>query len=254
MNAFILSIGDELVLGQTIDTNSAWIAQHLSAVGCDIAGHMTVGDDQVVVEQAIRTASANADVLVISGGIGPTEDDLTRQAVAAVLREPLETSASWLTHIETYFRSRGREMPERNRVQALIPRNAEMIWNHAGTAAGIKAKLGDCTIFSMPGVPKEMKAMFTRDVLPPIAARAGGAVILQKTLHTFGLGESALAERLGDLMKRDRNPSVGTTVANGLVSLRVNARFCISRRSKDRIAENHCGLPPGARPADFWRR
>jgi len=116
-------------------------------------------------------------------------------------------------------------MPDRNRVQALIPRGAQMIWNHAGTAAGVATTIGRTRVFSTPGVPKEMKAMFEREVLPYIRQHVGGAVILQKTLHTFGLGESALAERIGDLMKRGCNPSVGTTVANGLVSLRVNARF-----------------------------
>lgn len=259
MNAFLLSIGDELVLGQTIDTNSAWMAQQLAAAGCDIAGHMTVGDEQTAVEHAIASAADLCDVLVISGGIGPTEDDLTRQALASVLGVPLESNADWLKHIEDYFMSRGRAMPERNRVQALIPQGAQMIWNHAGTAAGIRAEIkrkspgarrpsegGDgstrvvphatnTVIFSTPGVPKEMKAMFTRDVLPFVAERAGGAVILQKTLHTFGLGESALAERLGELMQRGNNPSVGTTVANGLVSLRVNARFATADEAKAQL-------------------
>ena len=252
MKAFILSVGDELVLGQTLDTNSAWISQQLAAVGCDIAGHATVGDVRADIEAAIRSACGVAECVIISGGIGPTEDDLTRQALAAVLGTEAEINADWLAHIEAYFASRGRVMPERNRVQALIPRGAEMIWNTAGTAAGISVTWNSSRIYSTPGVPKEMKAMFTRDVLPWVTERAGGAVILQSTLHTFGLGESALAEKLGDLMQRGRNPSVGTTVANGLVSLRVNARFPVTRRGRGRIEKNCRRLPPSTRAADFW--
>jgi nicotinamide-nucleotide amidase len=231
MRAIILSIGDELVLGQTVDTNSAWLSQQLAAVGCAVAAHLTVADDQRAIEQAIEESVGRCDVLLISGGIGPTEDDLTRQALAAVLREPLEPNEQWLAELHKFFEARGRKMPETNRIQGMIPRGATMIFNTAGTAAGIDATYvsGDqktiCRVFVVPGVPKEMKLMFTRDVLPHVKQRGGGAVILSRTLHTFGLGESAVAEKLGDLMKRDRTPSVGTTVTGGVVSLRVNARF-----------------------------
>jgi PncC family amidohydrolase len=301
MKSIILSIGDELVLGQTVDTNSAWLSKQLAAVGCDIAGHATVPDDQKLIEEAIRTAAGQCDVLLISGGIGPTEDDLTRQAMAAVMGVELEMNQVWLAKLTDLFKSRNREMPEINKIQAMIPRGAEMIDNTAGTAAGIRATLGipslhplnkslasgkaltpqsgikfdqlvseeymermfgkdyksykplrefteqdllerrrilefaelyrkwgsgtPMEVFVMPGVPKEMKTMFTRDVLPYIREKSGGAVILSRTLHTFGMGESAVAEKLGLLMKRDRSPSVGTTVANNIVSLRINARY-----------------------------
>lgn len=224
MNAFILSVGDELVLGQTVDTNSAWISQQLAAIGFPVVAHATVGDDQTDIERVIRTAADSCDVLIVSGGIGPTEDDLTRQALAAVLGTPLTTNQAWVDHMRAHFASRGRPMPERNLVQALIPDGAAGIRNTAGTAMGVRARVGRCEVFAVPGVPKEMKAMLARDVLPYCHEHGGGAVILQETLHTFGLGESAIGERLGELMQRGRNPSVGTTVANGLVSLRVNCR------------------------------
>lgn len=235
MRAIILSIGDELVLGQTVDTNSAWISQQLAGIGCGVVAHLTVGDDQPAIERAIRDSAGRCDVLLISGGIGPTEDDLTRQSLAAVLAAPLEPSALWMERLETFFKARGRPMPESNRIQAMIPRGATLIENTNGTAAGIRVTLPhagakrsdapDPEAFVMPGVPKEMKAMFTRDVLPHLAKATGGAAIVSRTLHTFGLGESWVAEKLGDLMTRGRNPSVGTTVANGIVSLRVNSRF-----------------------------
>src|SRR3954471_4340958 len=207
MKAIILSVGDELVLGQTVDTNSAWISQQLAAGGCAVAAHLTVPDDQPAIEQAILESVGRCDALIISGGIGPTEDDLTRKALADVMGAPLEMNETWLAELERFFTARGRKMSPSSRLQAGIPRGATMIFNHAGTAAGIDAvyRSGDqktiCRVFVMPGVPKEMKSMFTRDVLPHVTEASDGAVILQRTLHTYGMGESAIAERLGDLMR-----------------------------------------------------
>jgi nicotinamide-nucleotide amidase len=248
MRAIILSIGDELVLGQTVDTNSAWLSQQLAAVGCAVAAHLTVADDQRAIEQAMEESVGRCDVLIVSGGIGPTEDDLTRQALAAVMNVPLEPNETWLAELHKFFEARGRRMPEANRIQAMIPRGATMIFNDNGTAAGIDATYvsGDqktiCRVFVMPGVPKEMKAMFSRDVLPHVKQISGGAVILSRTLHTFGLGESAVAEKIGPQMMRDRNPSVGTTVTGGVVSLRINARFgsLAEAEQKRRETEDAC--------------
>jgi nicotinamide-nucleotide amidase len=273
MKAIILSIGDELVLGQTVDTNSAWLSQQLAAIGVSVLSHTTVADDQAAIERAIRAAAPQCDVLIISGGIGPTPDDLTRQALAGVLGQPLELNEHWLHFLQDFFKKRNREMPEMNKIQAMIPRGAKIILNSCGTAAGIQAELiypdyilresssprasdedmermcGSAEvslrkaaearrerflrekprhrmdIFVIPGVPSEMKAMFTRDILPSLQKESGGGVILSRTLHTFGLGESAIAEMLGALMDRKRNPTVGTTVANGIVSVRINSKF-----------------------------
>jgi nicotinamide-nucleotide amidase len=249
MKAILLSIGDELVLGQTLDTNGPWIAQQLAAVGCEVVGHVTVGDDQTAIEDAIGSASGHRDVpeiVVITGGLGPTEDDLTRQAIAESIGCELVLDETWLRRIEEYFRRLGRAMPERNRIQAMIPAGATMIPNDHGTAAGVHAVYRTpfvspvgmpavdpprdrvLHIFALPGVPKEMKPMFVDRVLPIIrefgGGGGGGGVILQTTLHTFGLGESAIAELLGEQMMRGRNPSVGTTVSNNIVSIRINAR------------------------------
>jgi len=266
MNAFILSIGEELILGQTVDTNSAYLARQLAAVGCDVSAHITVGDDQPAIQDAIRSSAPQCDCLIITGGIGPTADDLTRQALAAVLNVPLELNPAWLQKLHDFFAARNRPMPPLNQIQAMIPKGATMIHNSCGTAAGIHAQwsgfsvqgsgsnqlrsslnpeprtLNPCEIFVMPGVPNEMKAMFAADVLPHITARGGGAVILSRTLHTFGLGESAVAELLGPLMNRPRNPSVGTTVAAGIVSLRINARFDTKQQAQRELdaTEQQC--------------
>lgn len=269
MQAIILSVGDELVLGQTIDTNSAWLSQQLAEVGCEVIQHVTVADHQPAIEDAIRSAIGNADLLVISGGIGPTADDLTRQALASALDVELEMNPVWLIHLIDFFKSRGRDMPDINKVQAMIPRGARMLENPAGTAAGIAVTLPlfpsgpnppsvprasdeymermfgkvparsmsltetiekmtahrPLSIFVLPGVPKEMRVMFNLHVLMHVVNQGGRSFILSSTLHTFGVGESAIAEKLGNLMRRDRNPSVGTTVSGGVVSLRINSRF-----------------------------
>ena len=239
MNAIILSIGDELVLGQTVDTNSAWLSQRLAALGFAVIAHVTVADDQGAIETAIGRAGAACDVLLINGGLGPTADDLTRQAVAAAINQPLELNADWLIRLEGFFKRRGRTMPEMNRVQAMIPRGATMIENNAGTAPGIEAEIvaaeKKCRVFVMPGVPKEMKLMFDSFVGPKLAGHRDHGVILSRTLHTFGLGESMIAEKLGGLMDRDRNPSVGTTVSGGVVSLRINARFETAARAREEL-------------------
>src|SRR3954471_4035194 len=130
MQAIILSVGDELVLGQTVDTNSAWMSQQLAAEGCGVAAHMTVPDDQNAIEGAIRESAERCDFLIISGGIGPTEDDLTRQALAAVMDVPLELNEIWLKELEKFFTARGRPMPPINRIQAMIPHGAAMVFNH----------------------------------------------------------------------------------------------------------------------------
>jgi nicotinamide-nucleotide amidase len=249
MRAIILSIGDELALGQTVDTNSAWLAQQLAALGYKPAAHLTVPDDQAAITQAFEESVGRCDAVIVSGGLGPTDDDLTRQALSDFLNEPLELMPAALENVERFFKALRRDMPEKNRIQAMLPRGTRMIENTAGTAPGISYDYisGDqktvCQIFIMPGVPKEMKIMFDRSVRPKLAAGESGrvdpvsSIILSKTLHTFGLGESAIAERLGDLMRRDRNPSVGTTVSNGYVSLRINAYFLTRAQAEEQLAD-----------------
>ncbi|HMO27187.1 MAG TPA: competence/damage-inducible protein A, partial [Tepidisphaeraceae bacterium] len=157
----ILSVGDELVTGQTVDTNSAYLSRECGRIGARVIAHHTVGDDQRAIESAIRQLSTSADVLIVSGGIGPTDDDLTRQALAGVMGAPLELNDAWLARLIDFWRLRGRRMPEMNRIQAMIPRGAILIENTAGTAAGIRAMLDDrCDVFVVPGVPKEMQVMF----------------------------------------------------------------------------------------------
>jgi nicotinamide-nucleotide amidase len=225
------------VLGQTVDTNSAWLSHQLASVGCDILAHQTVSDDQAAIQRAIGELAPRCDYLIVTGGLGPTEDDLTRPALAGVLGVDCVLNELWLARLEEFFRQRKRPMAANNRAQALIPRGADMIDNTCGTAPGLHARLGPCDIYVMPGVPREMTTMFTRDILPHIAAKSNGAVILSRTLHTFGMGESTIGAMLGDLMTRGRNPSVGTTVSGDVVSIRINARFPTLSQAQEQLAD-----------------
>ncbi len=222
----LLSIGDELVLGQTVDTNTAWLAARLARLGIRTLEHRTIDDDLDAIAAAIRASAERCALLIITGGLGPTDDDLTRPALAKAMGVGLVIDPASLHALERFFKERGRPMPERNRVQAEHPQTSAMIPNTCGTAPGIDATLGRCRVFVTPGVPREMVAMYEKSIEPAIREAGGsGRTILTTKVNTFGSGESDIAERLGPLMARDRNPVVGTTVSDGIVSVRVRAEF-----------------------------
>ncbi len=220
----MLAIGDELILGQKTDTNSAWISDALTARGVRVVEHATVADDTPRLVAAIERLGAAADVLVTTGGLGPTADDLTRAALGEAMGEGLVEDPAALEEIQSWFRGRGREMPATNSVQALRPVSARSLANPNGTAPGLASVIGEgghaCDVFCLPGPPHEMRPMFESFVIPAIRAQAGYAVVT-RALHTFGLGESDVAARLGELMDRDRNPLVGTTASLGVVTCRI---------------------------------
>ena len=223
-NAVILSIGDELTLGQILDTNSAWLSARLVERGVLTVYHKTVPDDLPAIVVALREAAAAASLVVITGGLGPTPDDLTRQAMAAAAGVSLEIHQPSVLRLEEFFKNIGRIMPEQNRVQALCPAGAQMLENDRGTAPGIRMSLNHATLVVMPGVPHEMRAMYDRHIVPMLSEQQG-RVILTEAVRTFGLGESTVSEKLGALMDRGRNPQVGTTVSGGVVTVRIRSDF-----------------------------
>jgi len=224
MKAAIIAVGDELVLGQTVDTNSAWLSARLVAVGIMPTYHLTVADDLDAIAGAIVAASAKAGLVVVTGGLGPTKDDLTRDAIAKALDTGMELHVPSLERIEAFFRRVGRPMSDSNRLQAMCPVGAKMLDNDCGTAPGIEARFEPARVFALPGVPVEMESMFERHILPSLSGRPG-RVIRTGVLRTFGAGESTIGQMLGDLMKRDRNPVVGTTVSGGVVGVRIRSDF-----------------------------
>lgn len=224
MQAAILSIGSELVLGQVLETNGAWLCRQLARIGIPVVACVTVGDDLEQIRLAIAAASKSADVVLVTGGLGPTEDDLTRTALARALGTALELDQPSLERVREFFAHRGRAMPERNKIQAMFPKGAEPIVNTCGTAPGIRARLGRARLYLMPGVPREMRTMFERDVLTHLVSEAPAEVVVTEELHCFGLGESTIAQRLGELMQPGRTPAVGTGVSEGIITVRITDR------------------------------
>lgn len=230
--AAIIAIGDELTLGQLLDTNSRWLSERLVELGIEPIEHVTVPDDQAAIEVAMRRMAELADVVISTGGLGPTEDDLTRAALADVLGEEMVRDEAAAAAIRAWFAGRGRPMVERNLLQALRPASAECLGNASGTAPGLHARIaGKVDVFCLPGPPAEMKAMFEAQVMPRLHPPPG-RIVVTRALHCFGLGESEVAERLGALMERGRNPVVGTTVSMGVVTCRVRYEGVISAEER----------------------
>lgn len=229
MHAEIISIGDELTSGQRLDTNSQWLSQQLGELGIAVRFHTTVADDLESNVDVFRLAAGRAEIVVASGGLGPTADDLTREAIANMLGVNLELDQPSLDHIRSLFAHRQREMPERNVVQAMFPAGSRIIPNPHGTAPGIEAvappPLGrPSRIFALPGVPAEMKEMWRATVAPRLIEQgAGGQVIRHRRIKCFGVGESDLERMLPDLIRRGRVPSVGITVSEATITLRITA-------------------------------
>ncbi len=224
MRAAILSIGDELTLGQQLDTNSQWLAQRLAEQSIITIEHRTVADDRGALSASIKDLAGRCDLLILTGGLGPTEDDLTREALADVATpgRPLVTDEPALAHIVELFQKRHRVMPDMNRKQAQRPDTMRCLANPHGTAPGLAGAIGSCAVFALPGPPGEMQPMFIRQVLRSFRSTDQATqVVLTASVHEFGMGESVAAEKLGDRMARDRNPLIGTTVSGGIVSARI---------------------------------
>jgi nicotinamide-nucleotide amidase len=229
--AEIISIGDEMTSGQRLDTNSQWLAQQLGGLGIEPAWHTTVADDLERQTETFRIAASRCQLVIATGGLGPTADDLTREVLARLSGQPLVRDDASLRHIEALFRRYGRPMPASNTVQADFPRGARIIPNAEGTAPGIDLDLAlpgaavkRCRIFCLPGVPHEMQAMW-RDCVQPqlLADNPAPLQIVQRVVHCFGTGESQIESMLPGMIARDRQPRIGITASQAIISLRINA-------------------------------
>lgn len=222
----VLAVGTELLLGQIVNGNAATIGSRLAAAGLDHYRQVVVGDNRERLARAIGEAAQRCDVLIVTGGIGPTQDDLTREALADAAGVPLERSPVEEERLRSWWASRGRAMPSSNLRQAERPVGAEFIPNPKGTAPGLRMQVGECLTFALPGVPEEMVAMLDGEVLPHLTALRGGAgsAIVSRLLRTWGESESRLAEILGDLYESGRNPTLAFLASGGEIKLRLTAR------------------------------
>lgn len=239
-SAAILSVGDELTLGQKLDSNSPWLSRRLTDLGITILEHATVPDDLEAHVAALRRLASRCDLIVSTGGLGPTADDLTREALAIASGDRLVHDPEAERQIRAWFSARGRDLAAINLAQARRPSRGKTLENRHGTAPGLLAAIEadgrTCDVFCLPGPPREMTPMF-QDLVVPALRPPPNRVIETRVLHTIGLGESDLAQRLGSLMDRNRVPLVGTTASGGVVSVRIRFEGCGSREHARAVVE-----------------
>ena len=222
MRAEILSIGTELLLGHITDTNASWLAQQLAPLGIDLFYVSTVGDNLERLTATLAQARERSDLVVMTGGLGPTEDDLTREAIAAVLHETPIVDSQLETSLRAFFASRGITMPERNIKQAWTLPSVTILTNPIGTAPGWWAERDGKIMLAMPGVPHEMKRMWQNEIVPRLRLRAG-AILFTRILRVAGLGESSVEEKL-DTVLHSANPTVATYAKRDAVNVRITAK------------------------------
>ncbi len=222
MNAEIISVGTELLLGDILNSNSQFLSRELAAYGIDILYQSTVGDNKERLQQTLKTALSRCDMVILTGGLGPTEDDVTREVAAEVLGLPLELHEESLGRIQEYFASTGKEYTENNRKQALLPQGCTVLPNDRGTAPGCVVQKDGKHVILLPGPPYELTLMFTEYVAPYLSQCSGGT-IYSHIIGVFGIAESAIGERLQDLMANS-NPTVAPYAKEGEVIVRVTAK------------------------------
>jgi len=224
MNVTLISIGTELITGQIVDTNTTWLSAKLAEAGALVVRHITVADSLERTSIAIAEGLAQTDLVITTGGLGPTVDDLTRQAISEAVGQPLELREEALEHLRGFFRRWDRPMPDDNRLQAMFPKGCGVVPNHRGTAPGIHYQGPQSELFALPGVPSEMEEMFRDTVLPSVSRGTGEVCLLARQVLCYGLSEAKLGEVIADLMVESRNPSVGTTAKDAVIGVRLLAR------------------------------
>jgi len=223
LKAEIIAVGTELLLGQIANTNAQIISNALQEIGIDVYFHTCVGDNQERLQSVLETGLRRSDIIVLTGGLGPTKDDLTKETVAACLNLSLKLDKYSLDKIKSYFAKRGRPFTENNYKQALVPEGAIAIENKKGTAPGILLNKDGKIIIMLPGPPREMEPML-RDEVIPYLSKMNSSTIFSKVLKFYGIGESALEEKLEDLISKQTNPTIAPLAKMGEVTIRLTAK------------------------------
>jgi len=224
MRAEIVTIGTELLLGEIVDTNAAFIAGRLADLGVDLFYKTTVGDNELRITQELKRAWKRSDVIITTGGLGPTQDDLTREAIAGLLGEELVLHRESEAGMRAFFARLQREMTENNLRQAMFPRSAEPLKNPEGTAPGLMVRKDGRLLFALPGVPIEMERMFLHEVTPILRSAAGLKPLFSRNLRMVGIGESMMAQTVADLIDNGRSPTVAPYAKRGETRLRLTVR------------------------------
>jgi len=236
MKAEILSIGTELLLGSITDTNASWLAQELPLLGVDLYYISAVGDNRTRLTETLRRAWERSDFIICTGGLGPTDDDLTREAISDFLGEPMEVVPAVATALREWFGKRGVVMPEKNVKQATLVASAQALENPVGTAPGWWIERDGRILVTMPGVPYEMKQMWQNQALPRLRSHLSGEIIYSRTLKVLGKGESAVEQELEDFLASS-NPTVATYAKEDGVHVRLTAKAPDEATAKDKIFE-----------------
>ena len=234
MKAEIISVGNEVVYGYTVNTNASYIAQSIQTLGCVPRHIVTVCDDEKAIGEAVKTAMERSEVILITGGLGPTPDDLTKEAVCHVLGEDLIRIEEELDKIRNYFKNQQREMVAMNEKQAFFPKLAKILPNDCGTAPGCLLERANHTIILLPGPPKEMKAMLNHYVLPYLSKKIN-RVFTHLDIHCFGLGESELASRIQHLLGEYEWGSVATYIQTDEVIVRITSHGTSEKEVQEQI-------------------
>jgi nicotinamide-nucleotide amidase len=236
MRAEIIGVGTEILLGQIANTNAQWMSQRLAEIGVDVLHHQAVGDNVPRIAEGITLALSRADVVVLTGGLGPTGDDVTRQAIAGALDRPLTRRTEIEDFLREKFRRLGREMPESNLVQADVPEGARYILPERGTAPGLVIDGPDGRLYAVPGVPAEMREMMEGVILPELRAEVGPQGIVSRVLRVVGVAEARIAELLDDLFQVSENPTVAYLASAGEVRVRLTAKAAAPEEAESLIA------------------
>ena len=244
MNAEVIAIGDELLIGQTINTNASWIGAQLALCGASVKYATVIQDTEKDIIDAVDHALSRVDVVIITGGLGPTKDDITKITLCKYFDTELEINEEVLAHVRSFFEKRGREMLDVNVQQAAIPKAAQVLQNDLGTASGMWFEKDGKVVVSLPGVPYEMKHLITERVIPRLSDQYEMKAIYHRTLYTQGIGESYLAERISDIEDDIRTNGIGLAYlpSPGQVRLRLTSDRSVERQDQieaylDRIEE-----------------
>jgi competence/damage-inducible protein CinA-like protein len=235
MRAEVISCGTELLLGHITDTNATYLAQSLASLGIDLYFVSEVGDNQGRIVETLRRAWERSDLVVVTGGLGPTEDDLARESISELMGETMQVDSELEAELRAMFAARNSVMPERNIKQATLIPSAQVLRNPRGTAPGWWVEKDGHIIVAMPGVPREMYFMWENEVIPRLAPLTGG-MIFTRILRVWGLGESAVEERLGSVI-RSNNPTVATYAKSDAIDVRITAKAESREQAEQQVAE-----------------